>query len=617
MRETNFIKQNKEKWQELEQLMDQPQQQNPEKLHRLFVQITDDLSYSRTYYPNRSVRVYLNGLAQNIFKRLYKTRQEGWSKVKFFWMDELPMVIYNARAEFRFALAIFVIALLIGAVSSAMDPEFPRVILGDDYVDMTIENIEKGDPMNVYKDDAAFGMSVGIVGNNVRVALQTFLMGVFFAVGTVAIMIYNGIMVGAFQFFFYERGVFWESFLTIWMHGALEISAIVIAGAAGLTMGRGLVFPGTYSRIQAFQLSARRGLKIMMGVIPMLIVAGFIEGYLTRHTEVPDLFRGLFILTCFAFVGFYFVWYPMQKAKSDFLAAKLSFELPPDQDNQINFKIIKSVGMIFSDVFKFYRNHFGQIAKYGVLLATVVSAFLYWFSTESIQETIQVSTWWGDSIETIQQFFYNEYVILLPLLNVFCFSLVGFYCARLLLKEWPDYSNERKKSALFYWLQSLFPIGLLMLAMITPFSLAIIVLFAPLLLLWQYIIFAEQLNMGRALQRTFFLIRSNYGKGIGLTAIITIIGLTLYILFDSGLMWFYIDVVSWSLGFQGDAKAEIIALLGVFSSSFALFIMAPLYFVGMGIFYHTLVEINEAPDMMERIQQIGKKRYIRGLETEG
>ena len=93
-------------------------------------------------------------------------------------------------------------------------------------------------------------------------------------------MLSNGIMVGAFQYFFYDQGLLRESFLTIWTHGTLEIAAIIIAGAAGMTMGKGLIFPGTLSRLQAFQISARRGLKIMIGIAPIIILAGFIEGYL-------------------------------------------------------------------------------------------------------------------------------------------------------------------------------------------------------------------------------------------------------------------------------------------------------------------------------------------------
>ena len=283
MRETNFINQNKEKWEEYEEMLDR-NATDPDRLNRLFVQITDDLSYSRTFYTNRSVRVYLNNLAQQIFFNIYKNKKSPLRRLLSFWVEELPRLVYESRIAFRVAFVVFVCSMIIGAFSAQMDPDFPRVILGDGYVDMTIQNIETGDPMAVYKDRSQFGMALGITANNLFVAFLTFLLGAFFCIGSIGILINNGIMVGSFQHFFYDKGVFQESFLTIWTHGTLEISAIIIAGAAGITMGQGLVFPGTLSRLQAFQISARRGLKIMVGLVPIFIVAGFIEGYLTRYT---------------------------------------------------------------------------------------------------------------------------------------------------------------------------------------------------------------------------------------------------------------------------------------------------------------------------------------------
>jgi len=197
MRETSFIKQNKEKWKEFEKILSH-KGRDPDKLNDLFVQITDDLSYSRTFYPNRSVRVYLNNLAQQIFYSIYKSKKSRLGKLFSFWTNELPQLVYESRKEFRLAFILFMTAMAIGALSSAMDPEFPRAILGDAYVDMTIENIESGDPMAVYKEKGAFGMSMGITANNLFVAFLTFLLGALFAVGSMAILISNGIMVGAF-----------------------------------------------------------------------------------------------------------------------------------------------------------------------------------------------------------------------------------------------------------------------------------------------------------------------------------------------------------------------------------------------------------------------------------
>jgi uncharacterized membrane protein SpoIIM required for sporulation len=117
-------------------------------------------------------------------------------------------------------------------------------------------------------------------------------------------------MVGCFQYLFYEEGLLWESALTIWIHGSLEIPAIIIAGAAGIAMGNGWLFPKTYRRIDSFRMGARRGLKIIVGTVPVFIIAGFLESYLTRHTDLPNALRLIFILLCFSFVIFYFVIYP-------------------------------------------------------------------------------------------------------------------------------------------------------------------------------------------------------------------------------------------------------------------------------------------------------------------
>ena len=277
MRESSFIRQNKEKWEEFEGILEN-KYKDPDKLNDLFVQVTDDLSFSRTFYPNRSVRVYLNGLAQKVFFSIYRTKNSRRSRIFHFWLEELPKLVYEARREFRTAFLLFALAMAIGALSSAMEPEFLRTILGDSYVDMTLRNIESGDPMAVYKEKGAFGMSVGITANNIFVALLTFVSGVFYAIGTVGLLLQNGVMVGAFQYFFVQEGLFWESFLTIWLHGTLEISAIVIAGAAGLTMGRGLVFPGTLSWLKSFQQSAWRGIKSLMGTVPPFFIGGFFEG---------------------------------------------------------------------------------------------------------------------------------------------------------------------------------------------------------------------------------------------------------------------------------------------------------------------------------------------------
>jgi uncharacterized membrane protein SpoIIM required for sporulation len=103
--------------------------------------------------------------------------------------------------------------------------------------------------------------------------------------------------------------------LTIWIHGTLEISSIVLAGGAGFVMARGLLFPGTYSRAESFRYAAREGGKLAMGLVPIFVLAGFLESFVTRHTEMPIAASLAIIGGSALFIGWYFGWYPWQLRK--------------------------------------------------------------------------------------------------------------------------------------------------------------------------------------------------------------------------------------------------------------------------------------------------------------
>ena len=106
MRETDFIEQNKQKWRELEGLLKE-ERKDPDKLSQLFVQVTEDLAYSQTFYPNRTVRVYLNNIAQQVFHKIYKNRKEHKSRFFHFWKDELPRLVYESRKQLGLSLIIY------------------------------------------------------------------------------------------------------------------------------------------------------------------------------------------------------------------------------------------------------------------------------------------------------------------------------------------------------------------------------------------------------------------------------------------------------------------------------------------------------------------------------
>lgn len=310
MREAAFIKQNSEKWKKFEILLGERYTGDPDKLSELFIELTDDLSYAQTNYPSSKINIYLNDLTLRVHGNIYKNKKEKSGRFFSFWKTELPLSIYKNRKALLASLVIFTISIAIGVVSAYYDDSFVRVILGDNYVNMTISNIERGDPMAVYKGEGETNMFLFITFNNIRVAFMTFAAGVAYALGTVYFLFTNGVMLGSFQTFFYKYDLFLHSVLTIWIHGTIEISSIVIAGGAGLVLGNSLLFPGTYSRGASLMRGAREGAKISLGLVPLFIVAGFLEGFVTRHTEMHNAVKLFIILASAGFIIYYFVFYP-------------------------------------------------------------------------------------------------------------------------------------------------------------------------------------------------------------------------------------------------------------------------------------------------------------------
>jgi len=640
MRETNFIKQNKEKWTKFDQTLSQSHK-DPDKLKEIFVQTTDDLSYARTFYPNRSVRVFLNSLAQRIFSNIYKNKKSKRGRIISFFKTELPLLMWESRSELRLAFILFSVSILIGVISCYADNEFVRIILGDQYVEMTKSNIANGDPMAVYKDESMFGMFLGITANNIFVAFLAFLLGVTY-VGTIGLLIRNGVMLGSFQYFFVEYGLFQESFLTVWMHGALEISAIVLAGAAGLTMGRGLLFPGTLSRLKSFQISARRGMKIMLGIMPMFVAAGFIESYLTRQTDAPDIFRALFIFSCFAFVIGYFVWYPYYLVQKGMLNQIPEERVAPDSLRTITVTAIQDNGGIFTDIFIFYRQYFSKLA-----LVSFFAAIFYCLSVFLIAEgelgdvfyfpftqmnaigpfQILMVVFSSSTLWEIGQFFYLENMPILIPLNIICFSILLFSVFYWLKKEakkqvatpvnrpenWKQYSIDFFK--IIVVMSSLY--GIIWLKEINPaIPLLLIIGLFPLLFLLSFVSFWESKNIFSSWSSMFFLIKGTYGKSIGLLFILLVTAASFFLLFDTIFILFIFEFIGLNFSFEQTTMDALAVVILTFMAMFIVFLIAAMIMIGFGLLYFTLTEIKTAGHLKNNISYIGSGRSIRGLERE-
>ena len=313
MKEVTFIRQNLSKWRGAELVVETVSDSDVTELADTYIDVTSDLAFAQTHYPESKITRYLNNLASALHNEIYRSRRLRWSRLLTFWTHEMPLTMWEARRELLLSFVIFAASVFVGFLSQLLDPEFCRIILGNNYVDMTLQNIAEGTPMAVYDGAAEDVMFGSITMNNVWVSFVVFVMGIFSSLGTGFFLFRNGVMLGAFQTFFAQHGLLWQSALAIWLHGTLEISAIIVAGAAGIAMGNGWLFPGTYPRLVSFRRGARRGLRIIIGTVPVFVVAGFIESFLTRHTEWPDVLRLTIILCSLAFVIYYYIVLPKKR----------------------------------------------------------------------------------------------------------------------------------------------------------------------------------------------------------------------------------------------------------------------------------------------------------------
>ncbi|AZB01230.1 stage II sporulation protein M [Chryseobacterium joostei] len=311
MREVYFIKQNKEKWLGIEQVIDGKIKKNPDDLSSLYINLINDLSFAQTYYPKSNTTVYLNHLSSQIFQKIYKTKRVEENRLVYFFKTEVPLLVYQYRRYLLYAFLFFILFTSIGVLSAMYDKDFVNIILGESYVNETIENIKNNNAVGVYQSGTTWGTTIGIIFNNIKVGAKLYMYGVAGGVGTLFALLSNSVMVGSFQYFFYDYGALKDSARGIWLHGVFEIFSMVVEAMCGLILGASILFPKTLSRFNSFKKGFKDSFKIFLSTIPFTICAGIIEGYVTRHAlKMPLILNLVIIFGSLAIVIFYYLVYP-------------------------------------------------------------------------------------------------------------------------------------------------------------------------------------------------------------------------------------------------------------------------------------------------------------------
>jgi uncharacterized membrane protein SpoIIM required for sporulation len=313
MREVAFIAQNKQYWLKVEQIITGNSPVTPDGLVDVYNKLLNDLSFARTYYPKSKLVYYLNYLSSGIHLKIYKRKRHDFSRVSNFIFQEVPLIAYRYRKYIYFTFIVFLVMVAIGVLSAIKDENFIRYVLSDAYVDATLDNIEAGNPVSIYKNGSDWGSFIGIMFNNLRVGAYMYFAGMLFGFGTFYILFQNSMMLGAFQTLFYVRDVLWRSVQGIWIHGSMEIFAMVIESAMGFALAASFMFPGTYSRFESFKIGFKNTFKVYLSTIPFTIFAAFLEGYVTRWAMEMGVYMAfLIILSTLGLIVYYYLIYPIQ-----------------------------------------------------------------------------------------------------------------------------------------------------------------------------------------------------------------------------------------------------------------------------------------------------------------
>ncbi|MBL0271393.1 MAG: stage II sporulation protein M [Chitinophagaceae bacterium] len=308
MREALFIKKNKDRWLRIQQTPSA----DPDEMASDFTQLVNDLAYAKTFYPAGKVTQYINSQASKVFLDIYRNKKEESNRIVHYWKYDLPLTIRKHHRVALFSFAIFLIFFSIGFFTSMQDEEIVRSILGDSYVDMTQENIARGNPFGVYEGGTPFYNFMGLMIHNIKVDMLIFVSGIFAGAPSLYIEGNNAIMVGTFDYLFYQHGLGLDFWLVVFVHGTLEMTALILSASAGFILGKSYLFPGTIRRLDSLKQGAKDGVKIMIGLLPVSAMAAFFEAYVTRLYNDAAVITTLVVVLSLLFVIWYFVVYPIR-----------------------------------------------------------------------------------------------------------------------------------------------------------------------------------------------------------------------------------------------------------------------------------------------------------------
>jgi uncharacterized membrane protein SpoIIM required for sporulation len=286
-------------WKRLDELLKQAEKKGLKSLRgeeirllaSLYRSVSADLARARTQKVGETLILSLQSLATRSYSQIYQgSRRQEWQAAWRFYRWGFPATVQRNAGCIALATALFLLGGLIAWWFAWRDPVFMSLLVPEELISKVRDRGELWMGSIVGIEPIA---SSGIMLNNITVSFKLIAGGISAGLLTLYILLVNGLMIGAIGALVGQNNLAFPFWAFVFPHGALELPAIFFAGAAGLLIARAIVFPGKYRRVDALRLYGLQAAQLVYGIVPMLILAGIIEGFFSPNPAINPLIKYL------------------------------------------------------------------------------------------------------------------------------------------------------------------------------------------------------------------------------------------------------------------------------------------------------------------------------------
>lgn len=317
MNQDVFIEEKREKWERLNDLLDQIRKdgiksftaQELQLMGSLYRKACSDLSYSRSKGFDPDLIRYLNQLARRAYGHIYLAESERRGVLWRFFVRDFPASVRNNFRYILLAIVLFSVGAGVGYVASHLDSSFARMVVPQEFLNIW-ENKERSDvAVSAFPVMASWYLT-----HNFQVGLYSFVSGILLGIGPLYLMLHNGLILGCLSSLV-SRANYTEPFFSfVLAHSFVELMAIFICGGAGFMIAWALISPGDLSRSDALNRSGREAIKLVLGSIPLFLIAGIVESSFSR-LNIHISYKIIFAIITIILMFLYFLYDPSKKNK--------------------------------------------------------------------------------------------------------------------------------------------------------------------------------------------------------------------------------------------------------------------------------------------------------------